>query len=234
MSALLDEQQIWRTLKEKKAFLRQERERDIEKRKEQRTDADFIRFGERRPNFRRSAFKTLRHDEERYNRLLKRQGLLRCSEDEAKQKYHEEIGETETFWWEASFDHSRYLTHRQRERLKRKQREAEMKYERETRQRFENMIPQRWPDNNLAEAAIQADLYNKHKALLKELEEEAMEMELCNDSIEIAWAQCLPLGIVEKLLQWDTCEKDAVPEAEPQEQVSNWPISDSDDSEEGW
>lgn len=233
MSVLLDEQQIWRTLKEKKAFLRQGRERELEKHKERRFYAELARFQERRPNFRRSTFKTLRHDEERYNRLLNGQGLFRCSEDEAKQKYHEEIGETGTFWWEASFDHSRYLTKQQRERLKKKQKEAEMKYEREKRDEFKNLIPQRWPDNNLIEDAKKADIYNKHKAILKELELEALEMELCYDSIDIAWAERLPLEIIEKLLEWDTCDKE-VQKAPAPNKDSNWPISDSDDSEDGW
>ena len=104
---MFNENKIWHSVKERRAFHRKKQQLQTQKRRRLHYVAQQKRCIESRPFFKKAKFRTELHDKDRYRRLVDWFG----DGDHAKSLYHKEVNPTSNeFWWEAQFNHQKYIT----------------------------------------------------------------------------------------------------------------------------
>ncbi len=104
---MFNENKIWHSVKERRAFNRKKQYLQTQKRRRLQQAAQQKRCIESRPFFKKAKFRTELHDKDRYQRLVNWFG----DGDRAKALYHKEVHPTSNqFWWEAQFNHQKYIT----------------------------------------------------------------------------------------------------------------------------
>ncbi len=121
---MFNENKIWHSVKERRAFNRKKQHLQTKKRRRLQLAAQRKRCFESRPFFKRAKFRAELHDKDRYRRLVNWFG----EGDHAKALYHKEVHPTSNeFWWEAQFNHQKYITAKGRAVLEAKHIEEENK-----------------------------------------------------------------------------------------------------------
>lgn len=193
---MFNENKIWHSVKARRDFHRKQRNSQARKRRRLQNEVCEKRFFESRPFFRKSKFQTIRHDQYRYERLVKWYG----EGEKAKALYHKEVHpKSNKFWWEDQFKHEKYITAKGRAYFRDK-REAEERELRDNFKVFLDTVPQE-QHKRLKDWLDDCDIHGEYKGLFEDedgIDEDAFLFE--EDAYSnVDWPEVLPVPIINTL-----------------------------------
>ena len=194
---MFNENKIWHSVKARRDFHRKQRNSQTRKRRRLQHEVCEKRFVESRPFFKKSKFQTQRHDQSRYNRLIRWYG----EGEKAKALYHKEVyPKSNEFWWEKQFKHEKYITAKGRAFFRAKQ-EAEERQLRDNFKVFLDSVPQA-QHKRLKDWFDDCDKQGEYEGLFEDedgIDEDAFLFEEDAYS-DIVWHEVLPVPIITTIL----------------------------------
>ena len=194
---MFNENKIWHSVKERRAFNRKKQHQRTNKRRSLQKEARRKRCIESRPFFKKAKFKAEVHDQDHYRRLVRWFG----EGEKAKALYHKETHPTSNqFWWEAQFNHQKYITAKGRAVLQAKNNEQELlqrskfKVFLETVPRAQHARLKAWFDS--------CDKHGEYSGLFED-ENGIDENQFLDEDLaysDVAWHEILPIPILTSIL----------------------------------
>jgi len=220
---MFNENKIWHSVKARRDFHRKQRNSQTRKRRRLQHEVCEKRFVESRPFFRKSKFQTERHDQSRYNKIVRWFG----EGEKARALYHKEVHpRSNEFWWENQFNHEKYITVKGRAFFRAKQ-EAEERQLRDNFKVFLDSVPQA-QHKRLKAWLKYCDHMDQYATLFEEDGIDENEF-LAEDMAysDVAWHEILPVSILRSIVflskQWPI---NTIPRAIKNVEVGSKPISE--------
>ena len=193
---MFNENKIWHSVKARRDFHREQRNSQTRKRRRLQHEVCEKRFVESRPFFRKSKFQTERHDQSRYNKIVRWFG----EGEKARALYHKEVNpRSNEFWWENQFNHEKYITVKGRAFFRAKQ-EAEERQLRDNFKVFLDSVPQA-QHKRLKDWFDDCDKHGEYEGLFEDedgIDEDAFLLE--DAYSDIVWHEVLPVPIITTIL----------------------------------
>tara|TARA_B110000008_G_C16977988_1_gene566944 strand:+ start:6085 stop:6801 length:717 start_codon:yes stop_codon:yes gene_type:complete len=228
---MFNENKIWHSVEARKQYKRKEQQKKGYRKRRRQLEAKLLRLEEKRPSFKKTKFRVERHDSRAFQRIERAMG----TEKAQQYFYSNSTNNKNEFWWEANFDHSRYITKRGElilQQIKEKKEQAT----RDALQDLLNRVPKE-QHKRLKEWLDHCDYLNEYHDLFDN--EDGINIHEFLDEIayeDVDWAQILPIKIINSILfhakQWNpntipvvprTIDEDTCPDSNENIEIeSDW------------